>query len=100
MSPVLVVLCRLRRRKPTYNGLAALYRSGMVESRLRSAATGGSGLDPDSCTLCDITGDHAPHEAGQFSGESSFGYVRFLVVFENHPVILTSKVVLAVLKTI
>ena len=90
MSPVLVVTCRWIRRKPAYNGLITHYLSGMAGSRLRSTATGGLALTLTALcdTSTDIAGDHAPHEAGKFPGNSSFCHIGFLVVFKNHAVVL------------
>jgi hypothetical protein len=66
MPPKLVVTCRCQRRKPAYNDLGARYHNGMAVSRLRSTAVGGMALMLTAqCDIsCDITGEHAPHEAG------------------------------------
>ena len=81
MPPVLVVMCRWKRRKPAYNGLIAHHHSGMAGARLRSTATGGLALTLTArCdTSPDIAGDHAPHEAGKFPGNSSFATLVFLL---------------------
>ena len=39
-------------------------------------------------TSCYITGYHTPHEAGEFSGNSSFCHIGFFIAFENHSVVL------------
>ena len=90
MPLVLVVTCHCKRRKPAYNGLGARFHSGVAASRLRSTAVGGLALmlTVRCDTSCYITGYHTPHEAGEFSGNSSFCHIGFLVVFKNHAVVL------------
>ena len=92
MPPVSVVTCRWKRRKPAYNGLIAHHHSGMAGSRLRSTATGGLALTLTArCdTSGDIAGDHTPHEAGKFPGNSSFCYIRLLVIFKDHAIVLSA----------
>ena len=47
---------------------------------------------PERCdTSCNIAGHHAPDEAGQFSGNSSFCHIAPLVLPKNHLVILPAK---------
>ena len=92
MSPVLVVTCRWRRRKPAFNGLGARNHNGMAVSRLRSTAAGGLALTLAArCdTSCHVTGYHTPHEAGKFTGYSCLCHISLLVVLEDHPVILSA----------
>ena len=42
-------------------------------------------------TSCYVTGYHAPHEAGKFPSDSCFCNICFLVVSENHAIVLPSK---------
>lgn len=83
MPSMLVVTRRWRRRKPAYNGLIARFHSGMAGARLRSTAGGGLALMLTArCdTSCNVTGYYAPHKTGKLSGNSSFCYIGFLVVF-------------------
>ena len=90
MPPVSVVMCRWKRRKSAYNGLSARFHSGLAGSRLRSTATGGLALMLTA--RCDtsgyIAGDHAPHEAGKFPGNSSFCDIGSFIIFKDHAIVL------------
>lgn len=94
---MLVVTCRLWRRKPSYNGLSARYHNGMAESGLRSTAKGGKALTlTERCDIsCHMTGYHAPHETGEFPCDCCFCNIRSLVVFKNHPIILSSQTLIS-----
>ena len=73
--------------------LITRYRSGLGMSRPKPRQRCEAALIlPERCdTSCNIAGHHAPDEAGQFSGNSSFCHIAPLVLPKNHLVILPSK---------
>ena len=73
--------------------LITRYRSGLGMSRPEPRQRCEAALIlPERCdTSCNIAGHHAPDEAGQFSGNSSFCHIAPLVLPKNHLVILPSK---------